>query len=150
MERPGTGRLLIVATISLIAAMGFARAEEPRSLTKLADAHLAYGGGDKAGVKLTGEVEQVILLQYSALDEIPAHAVVLRLKGADGEALAYMGPKLYLDEMGYRFAAGERLDLEGIQAEVNGQVMVVTSGFTDARGTWAIRNGQGSISLSKR
>jgi len=148
MVRKTSTRLILTALSLFLLTLATARADEPQALTKLADVHLCYGNCTK--VQINGEVLQVMKMQYTTLDENPSHAIVLRMQGLDGEFLAYMGPELYLDKMGFYFAPGEKFALEGVLAVVNGRSMLVAESYSNGVGSFVLRNGEGSIALGRR
>lgn len=124
-----------------------ASADEKVYLNRLADARNIFATSESLEIKAV--VLQVMEWQYSEMYQDPSHAVVLKIVNDGEESLAYMGPKTFLDNMGYKFAAGEKLSIEGVLATVNGQIMMIARSYTSAGESYAIRNSEGAV-LSSR
>lgn len=120
----------------------FSGAQPPR-YDRLADAHVCLE--TEPCTLHSGVVAQVILWQYTEFQEDPNHAVVLKINGAEGEYLAYMGPVRFHERMGNEFRVGDRIEMQGVVATIGSSDMVICSSFTGTNGTLAIRDEKGKL-----
>ncbi|MDF1553613.1 MAG: hypothetical protein P1P84_11155 [Deferrisomatales bacterium] len=146
-----TPNLLALLFLTLLSAFawgnGAALAEEAPVINKLADASRYFAGAET--VILSGEVNQVIYWQYTDFESDPGHAIVLGLEGREGQFLAYMGPKKTLRKSGHTFEPGDRLSIEGVLGNVEGQIMLLGQYFTRGEEGVALREGDGTLAVSR-
>jgi len=141
METSRIARLALLAF--LISLPLSALAQDPVMLNKLGDASKCFAISE--GTVAKGVVQEVVNWQHSTLATAPSHGIILKMKNTEGDYLAYMGPQQFLEARGFAFHEGDKLDIEGVLASVDGKVMFVARSYTNAGSMYVLRNSEGIL-----
>ncbi|PLX42380.1 MAG: hypothetical protein C0609_09715 [Deltaproteobacteria bacterium] len=133
--------------IVLLLTIGPAISSDCPSLTKLADAQSVLCQAEDIAVE--GSILQVIQWLYSEAQDVPSHAIVLKLKDSDHEFLAYMGPKRFLENRGINFEPGETLKINGTMANVEGQIMIIARSYSSRGEAFTLRDIDGKMAINR-
>lgn len=116
-------------------------AAEPVLLNKLGDASKCFTISDSIVTK--GVVTEVVNWE----DSPSSHCVVLKMKSEEGEFLSYMGPLQFLTNHGFSFNTGDDIEIEGVLASVDGNVMMVARSYTFGGSRFVLRNAKGTMAV---
>lgn len=132
---------VVFTAFTLIGAA--ALASELPQVTRLADARQYFA--ICPSVTATGVVREVLDWSYSSSPSSRSYGTVLKVVAREGEFTVYMGPSQYLKNMGYTFEPGQKLNIEGILASVDGNVMLLARGYTTGGVACTLRDPEGCL-----
>lgn len=140
---PNYRGLLLLGILALLLFAQASWAGELPRINKLADASMLFSSEPLRTVD--ARVTEVLTVRFAEDTGDPSVATVLRLKGPAGEFLAYMGPKRFLENRGYSFDVGQDMAVEGVNAILHGEAVLVASAFATERIMVALRTPEGSL-----
>lgn len=141
------GVFALVALVSVFMFAPVTLAGEVMVLKHLADAHNVIEKSPL--IRFEADVAGVMEWKYSENLEGNT-AIVLKLESNGGEPMyAYMGPTRYLKNRACAFAVGDRIVIEGAEALVEDQTILIAKSYQSKDLSFTLRDDDGTMAMNR-